>query len=59
MLWLWCQLAAIALMGPLAWERPYAMGAALIIIMMMMMIIIKRKNKNVNPPDYRSLAICF
>ena len=28
LLWLWCQLAATALIGPLAWESPYAMGAA-------------------------------
>jgi len=26
---LWCRLAAIALIQPLAWELPYAMGAAL------------------------------
>ena len=29
MLWLWCRLAAIALIRPLAWEPPYATGAAL------------------------------
>ena len=29
MLWLWCRLAAMALVRPLAWESPYAMGAAL------------------------------
>ena len=29
LLWLWCRLAAIALIGPLAWEPPYASGAAL------------------------------
>jgi len=27
--WLWCRLAAAALIGPLAWELPYAAGAAL------------------------------
>ena len=27
LLWLWCRLA-VALIGPLAWEPPYAMGAA-------------------------------
>ena len=26
---LWCRLAAVALIGPLAWESPYAIGAAL------------------------------
>ena len=26
---LWCRLAAAAPIGPLAWEPPYAMGAAL------------------------------
>ena len=29
LLWLWCRSAAVALIGPLAWELPYAMGAAL------------------------------
>ena len=28
LLWLWHRLAAIALIGPLAWEPPYAVGAA-------------------------------
>ena len=29
LLWLWCRLAAIALIRPLAWELQYAVGAAL------------------------------
>ena len=29
LLWLWCRPAATAPMRPLAWEPPYAMGAAL------------------------------
>ena len=29
MLWLWCRLAAIAPIGPLAWEPAYAVGVAL------------------------------
>ena len=29
LLWLWCRLAAIVLIGPLAWEPPYATSAAL------------------------------
>ena len=29
LLWLWCRLAAVALIGPLGWEPPYAMGVAL------------------------------
>ena len=28
-LWLWYRPAALALIGPLAWEPPYAVGAAL------------------------------
>ena len=28
LLWLWCRPAAIIPIGPLAWEPPYAMGAA-------------------------------
>ena len=29
LLWLWCRLAAVALIRPLAWEPPYATGVAL------------------------------
>ena len=29
LLWLWPRLAAVALIGPLDWELPYATGAAL------------------------------
>ena len=29
LLWLWCRLAATALIRALAWEPPYAVGAAL------------------------------
>ena len=29
LLWLWCRLAAVALIQLLAWEGPYAVGAAL------------------------------
>ena len=29
LLWLWCRLAAVAPSRPLAWEPPYATGAAL------------------------------
>ena len=29
LLWLWCRLAATAPIRPLAWEPPYASGAAL------------------------------
>ena len=29
LLWLWCRLAAVAPIHPLAWEPPYAMRAAL------------------------------
>ena len=29
LLWLWCRPAATALIRPLAWEPPYAAGAAL------------------------------
>ena len=37
LLWLWCRPVAIALIGPLAWEPPYASGVAL-----------KRKQKYLN-----------
>ena len=29
LLWLWCRLAAVAPIHPLAWELPYAKGVAL------------------------------
>ena len=29
LLWLWCRLVAVTLIGPLAWEPPYTAGAAL------------------------------
>ena len=29
LLWLWCRLAAVALIRPLAWEPPYAAGVVL------------------------------
>ena len=29
LLWLWCRPAAIAPIGPLAWETPHATGVAL------------------------------
>ena len=38
LLWLWCRQAATAAIRPLAWELPYAAGAALK----------KEKNKNKN-----------
>ena len=28
LLWLWCRLTGVALIGPLAWEPPYATGVA-------------------------------
>jgi len=28
LLWPWCRLVVTALIGPLAWEPPYAVGAA-------------------------------
>ena len=28
LLWLWCRPTAVAPIGPLAWELPYAMGVA-------------------------------
>ena len=38
LLWLWCRLAAIALIRILAWELPYAVGVAL--------KILKKKKEN-------------
>ena len=44
LLWLWCRLAAEALFQPLAWEFPYAAGAALK----------KKKAKEKNDNNYTS-----
>ena len=41
LLWLWRRLAAVALIGPLAWEPPYAVGAA-----------VKSKNKQKKNQKY-------
>ena len=43
LLWLWHRLVAIAPIGPLVWEPPYATGAA--------QEIAKRQNKQTNKPD--------
>ena len=43
LLWLWCRLAAAALIGPLAWEPPYAVGMAL-----------KNPKKNINTPKNKN-----
>ena len=39
LLWLWCRPAATALVGPLAWESPYATGGSL-------------KNQKNAPPNF-------
>ena len=46
LLWLWCRLAAVVMIGPLAWEPPYATDAAL--------KIKKQKNKT-NPSLHTKL----
>ena len=49
LLWLWCRPAATAPIRPLAWELPYAMGAAL--------KKIKRKKEKDNMTAYIFLEI--
>ena len=46
LLWLWRRLGAAALIGPLAWESPYAAGATL-----------KKKKKERLGPDACPLAL--
>ena len=48
LLWLWCRLVATALIGPLAWELPHAVGAAL---------ERKQKNKEKHIPDRAAVGI--
>ena len=43
LLWLWCRQAAVAPVGPLAWEPPYALSAAL-----------KRKKKKKQPQNQKT-----
>ena len=47
LLWLWLWPAAVAPIGPLAWEPPYAEGAAL-----------KSKNKNKKPLYFENAPQC-
>ena len=47
LLWLWCRPAAIAPIRPLAWEPPYAMGAA--------QEMIKRQKKNA----FNQCSVCI
>ena len=53
LLWLWCRTAAAAPTGPLAWELPYATGAAL------KRQKEKRKNKQKTTINYASEEIKF
>ena len=46
LLWLWYRSAATAPIGPLAWELPYATGAAL-----------KKKQKQKNPKKLQILLL--
>ena len=46
LLWLWCRLAAAALIQPLAWELSYAIGEAL-----------KRKRKKKKKKDAPSVFV--
>ena len=56
-LWLWCRLVAVALIGPLAWEPPYAAGVAL------KSKKIKRKalfvSDNIKSRDRQSRLVCI
>ena len=44
LLWLWCRLAAAAPIQPLAWELPYAIGAAIKRIKIIIVKLFKFKN---------------
>ena len=47
LLWLWCTLAAVALIRGLAWEPPYAVGVAL---------KEKKKKKKIKPPKNKEMG---
>ena len=44
LLWLWHRPAATALIRPLAWEPPYAMG-----------VVLKKKKKKLNKSNYKKV----
>ena len=48
LLWLWCRLAAAALIRPLAWELPYAMSGAL-----------KRQKKKIKKYIINKIHLCI
>ena len=50
LLWLWHRLATTALIRPLAWESPYAMGAVL---------EKKKQNKTNKIPELEAFLDCF
>ena len=45
LLWLWCRVAAAALIRPLAWDLPYAAGAGI--------KKKKKKKKKISPPKVK------
>ena len=51
LLWLWCRLAATALIRPLAWEPPYAEGVA--------QEMVKRQNKTKNKTHGHMNKFCI
>ena len=55
LLWLWCRPAAVAPIGPLAWELPCAMGAAL---KGKKTKKIKNKKININGWDFLRVLFC-
>ena len=55
LLWLWNRLAAVTLIRPLAWETPYATGAALKRHKKKKRIIRERKRNKEKNPIYNSI----
>ena len=55
MLWLWCRLVATAPIGPLAWESPYATGAAQEMAKGQKKKKKKKKKEIINPHIYGEL----
>ena len=58
LLWLWCRLAAVALIQPLTWELPNVSGVALKSKKREMVIIKKTRNKNTGEDGEKRESLC-
>ena len=55
LLWLWCRLAAVALIRPLTWEPPYATAAALKSKIIIIIYLIDLTTDYLTPAVYKAV----